>query len=279
MNSSASLLPRILAVALLCGAAPVFAATVIADFDGGNSNTAVDGYKGAAGDGWKGAWSIGGTRVAASSATVTTTSPVNGGGNYLSATIKTASETGSGNQQGFVQRQLDPTFLDLSQPITISFDLRIDTAPGANQVYSIFGSTDGNKGTGPGNTWTLSGGNTSAGWSFGSEASNIAVTAGVTYSFTLQLDPTTHTFVGSVTDGTDSYTSSALAFRNSTSTDIGQYINWGARLNTGGTTTTSLSFALDNIAISSIPEPSTCALLAGVCGLALGLASTLRRRR
>lgn len=269
----------------LAATTPLFAAPITANFTDGNTTSETDGYAGKAGDGWAGAWDINGNRLSNYVGSVVNTNPINNGGNYLSATFSTTtSTTGSNNSQGTVQRQLATGggasgFTDISKPVTLSFDLRLDSTLTSSQAYLLFGSTTNFKGTGPDNTWSIIG-NGGDNWKFGAGTgvdSGISVVFGKTYHFTLEIDPTTKSYLASVSDGTNSFTTStAINFRSTSATDIGQYLNFGAKLNNGTLTNTSVSLSLDNLSV--IPEPSTVALLGAVAGIG-AITTTVRRRR
>jgi len=82
-------------------------AVTVADFTGGNSSAIVDAFQGIAGSGWQGGWVMNQTN-ATSTGTVSNTSPLNGGGNYLAMT-STTSGTGA-SATGWNRRQYLPLF-------------------------------------------------------------------------------------------------------------------------------------------------------------------------
>lgn len=268
----------------LCAVTPVFAAPIVANFDDGNSSTYPDGYGGTAGGGWADGWKTGGNRFSTSATTgsVINTNPLNGGGNYLRFTVATTKALGNvGNSQGFVQRQVNKSaigFTDISQPLTISFDFRPETTLTSGQSYFMFGSTSNYAGTGDPNTWGISGaGDAGSTWQFGAVKSGISIVTGTVYHFTLEIDPATQSYFGTVSDGVSSFTTeAAVLFRALGATNAGEWLNFGVKLaNSGTAVDASASFSIDNLMI--IPEPSTVALLTTAAGIAM--VRMFRRRR
>lgn len=282
---------RLAAVALVCVASSAFGAT-IANFDGGNGTGSVDAFVGTAGDGWLGAWSSAGSNGSSTSGTVTTSSPlVSGSGNYLSATVN-GSSTNSANTQAYTGRVLDATAFDYAEPIALSFLFRPDSAfsSGSSQFRIMQNAPGVTSGTGPSNLWTISSGTTATPtWSFGGLPtsggtnqlfdSGISVVTGHVYSFSLLLDMTEKSYVGTVTDlnTSVSFTSNVIFFRNQGSV-TNTALEFGALLATGGSTTgQSMNFSVDSISVSNIPEPSTTVAFMGIG--ALGMTLAMRRRK
>lgn len=284
------------AAVLLCGlpAVSVPGATVIANFDGGNGTGSVDAYAGTAGNGWFGAWSTIGSNGATVSASVATTSPlVSGSGNYLSATVN-GSGTNAANTQAYTGRVLDASVFDYAQPIEISFLFRPDSAfsSGSSQFRIMQNAPGVTNGTGPSNLWVISSGATAAPtWNFGGLSapdgvnqnfdSGITVVAGHVYSFSLLLDMTEKSYVATVLDlnTSASFTTGTIYFRNQ-GTVTNTALEFGALLAASASTTgQSMTFSVDGISVSNIPEPSTIALLAGAAALTAGLGVRRRRTR
>lgn len=284
--------PRNLTIAaLLCAASSAFGAT-IAHFDDGVGTGSVDAYTGMAGGGWLGAWTNASVNGSTVSGTVLNTTPlVSGSGNYLRATLN-GSATNNANTQGYTGRVIDPTAFDFAEPIVLSFDFRPDTAfSSASSQFRILQNAPGMTGaTGPNNLWTITSGVTATPtWNFGGSAtpggtfanndSGISVVTGHVYSFELTLDMTNKSYVGTVTDldTNASFTSGVMYFRYQTSVTT-TALEFGALLATGGATTgQSMSFSVDNISISQVPEPSAFAVLLGAGALAA--TGAVRRRR
>lgn len=292
MNLHSSLTKIIFAGLLACGGASAFAATVVANFDGGAGTGSVDAYVGTAGGGWSGAWSNAGSNGSTVSGAVVTTSPlVSGAGNYLSATVN-GSATNAANTQAYTGRVLDAAAFDFAQPISLSFLFRPDSAfSSASSQFRIMQNAPAmTSATGASNLWTISSGTTATPtWNFGGLPtstganqnfdSGISVVTGHVYSFNLTLDMTAKSYVATVTDmnTSDSFTSGIIFFRNQGSV-TSTALEFGALLATGGATTgQSMTFSVDNISASNIPEPSTVAALMGVG--ALGITLGVRRRR
>ena len=277
---------------LCCVAAPVLSADVVANFDGGNGTAVVDAYLGKAGGGWSGAWSSAGSNASTVSGSVITTAPLaSGSGNYLSATVN-GSATNAANTQAYTGRVLDPASFDFAQSISLSFLFRPDSAfsSGSSQFRIMQNSPGMTSATGATNLWTISSGTTATPtWNFTGALtaggtnqlfdSGISVVTGHVYSFSLLLDMTGKSYVGTVTDlnTSASFTSDVIFFRNQGSV-TSTALEFGALLASGGSTTgQSMNFSVDNISVSNIPEPSTVAALMGVG--ALGITLVTRRRK
>lgn len=275
----------IIPVAMLWVTVPSYAATVIANFDGGNSTSVVDAYQGKAGNGWTGAWSTAGTNSISVTGLVASASPLlSGSGNYLTGTIA-GPTSNNANSQGYIGRVVSATSFDYAVPLQLSFLYRPDTTLSGSQRYRILGNANSVTGaTGPSNLFTIDSGTTATPtWNFGGAAtsdSGLSVIAGDTYSFTLSLDMHAHSYTATVLNLTtsDSWTSSSIGFRN-TATVSDFALELGALIATGGAQTSAnqVHFSADSISISNIPEPTTIAALMGA-GV-LGMALIARRRK
>ena len=288
INHPASSLKKSLALALVVACVPgaLSAAVSTLGFTGGTGTASFDQYTGIAGGGWNGAWGSSGT---ASTVAVSSTTPIGSGGNYLS--VINTNTTGDSP----IYRQFDST---LGQSVTaayqVSYSLRLDTLGNFNNVNDYISLSD--SATSGGTSTTSSffirafgavSGTANAGvWAFyngpqngGGYNSNLwinssmALTAGTTYSFTINIDPTTKTYSVSIFDGSTTATATGLGFR-SNSFSGGSYLNFTTR-NDAATTSDTIAYSLDNISVSAIPEPSTYAALAGL-GV-LGFAGYRRR--
>ncbi|MDB5294601.1 MAG: hypothetical protein JWO31_584 [Phycisphaerales bacterium] len=289
--------------------APAAGGATVATFDGGNDTTnggtatpAPDTFRGTAGGGWQAAWTTAGT-IAGS---VTNTTPVDGGGNYLVATSAgtTAAATGAWSRK--YGGATDPA-VSLGARHTISWTMRIDESAasltsnftnGADR-YQAFGDATALSTTATSNEWlvgafgadpaTSTPGFVAKRWEFYNASattnaftsgalvdSGIALTSGATYRFTITTDPATKTYVGSVTDLANpgaTFTSGTLNWRTaSTNTTglAGGVLEFGNSGNAAGETR---AFSLDGVQV--VPEPAAAGLLAG----AVGIAAAGRRRR
>ena len=282
---------------LVLVALPATAATV-ADFSDGNG-AGGDSFPGGVGGGWQGGWSVVSDKTTAS-ATVVSASPLNGGGNYLSAA---SSAAGTGTAVAAWGRRYGESGggPSLSQSQTISWTFRVDESSASlssgfttgNDRYQFFGATNPANSSAASNEWFVfaSGGNPAAvpgfvanSWGFydgGATStafnsgtfidSGISLSSGVTYSFTIVTDPASRTYVGTVSDGTTQFVSEPLNWRSYSTnpTTSGGYFFAGVSADTGAEERT---FSLDGIHI--VPEPSC--LLLGIAGL---LPLTVLRRR
>lgn len=277
------------AIAILL-ASPLAHAQVVADFTGGNGTASVDQYQGIAGDGWLNAWGVNTTGTSGGTSfvpTVTNTSPLNGGGNYLSTTLT----AGSGSSKGTVQRIVDGTSFDLASPYTVSFDIRLDTAfttfTADTDYLQIFDRINPDSSDFGGNgAWLIraagasvntitarnwmyyNGGKNAAGYNPANFVdSGVALVPGTVYSFLIAVDPVNLEYTVSINGG---LASAAMGFRNNTAANLGGLMFGGQTSGTGET----ITFSVDNIAV--VPEPSVTAL-----GIVAGVAvlTVLRRRK
>jgi hypothetical protein len=264
--------------------------------NGGSIAPTPDSFTGTAGNGWTGAWATGSTQGNLVAGVLSTT-PLNGGGNYLGATVTATSFAG----QADVYRSYTSTGdLQTTGPYTIQFDFRVDETSShyasnfTNRfdVYAFGGASNGTKldeGTGGAfETWRIDFfGATAFGVArghFGFEDgdrtgsttvsglqndidSGLMVIPGTTYHFTINIDPATRSWQGSVTDGTLSYTSGILGFRSSEFDSLAIWFN--GRADVSGETR---AFAVDSIRISAaVPEPSSWNLLGSGLASHVGL--------
>lgn len=254
-------------VVFFAGMAFVFAASafaqISANFTAGNSGTQVDGYTGTTGSGWTSAWTMnkGSAASITFANTVTSVSPLNGGGNYLSVQVSNSST--ATDYGGAVARQFDTTVVSPTAPYQLSFDFRGDGslnqgASDTNSQYSIFGSTaNAASGLDANTTWgigaTYAGG--SAQWRYYNGSSTMVSTglpyvSGSTYRIVVSIDPATHTYSFSINTGTSTYNSPAgLAFRTA-ATGVNK-IFFGARDDKDHTG--FVPFSLDSVLLG-LPE-------------------------
>jgi hypothetical protein len=267
---------------------------ITAEFTDGNGTSSVDQWTGIAGDGWAGGWTS--LLPTGDSATVTSTTPLNGAGdNYLSVTDSTAGGAGNHNIVRSITSFGD---VDTSQKYTIRWKWRFDGSVtdmegGAfNDRIHFYGNNGNTNGTSATNSWVVGWASADAGtltvfddhWYFfdnntgtAFNTSNqidtgIGLTAGVVYEFVVTVDPAAGTYDASIDDGTDNFSATGLTFRNGLT---GQFNSLHFGTNTSDGSFDS-SYALDSVTISAVTVvPSPTALPAGL--LMLG-AMAMRRR-
>ena len=235
-------------------------------FDGGEGTTAVDQYTGIAGDEWLEGW-IAQIQDGINASVVNTTPVVAGGGNFLLLSDVEGSE-------GVTRRFSMPT----DSAYTLSLDLRVDSVPDSGGTINL--STGSGRSVNTDSTNFVQaiasvGGN----WSFrdgivdvnSTVHSDIALTEGGVYHFQFDVDPVAKSYAVSLSDGTDTFNSETIYFRNQTDTASAStaYFELGAQYGSG-----AYGFSLDNVSL--VPEPSTLILAALAL---LGLAFCGRRRK
>lgn len=191
-------------------------APIIADFEGGDSYKAVDAYVGRPGDGWKSPWKpqLNGVNIFAE----TKPNP-SGKGNSLHISMSSTSESVEGNKQGSLWRQFDGKGdVDVAKPLQYSFTVQPLTPLGNNQRLVVFNRIGGpHSGTDAANTWNITA--LPTGWKLGSEDTGVSVESGSSYTFTVKVNPASRTWVGTISDGTTTYTSGEQAFRADSTSD------------------------------------------------------------
>lgn len=267
--------PHLLAMALLLliGLEPLAAATISDDGDA---------YPGTIGSGWTSTWS---TKLAGTytvTADTSTSSPLSGGGSYI-----TFASSPNGGTAGTINRSFDSTSsgVDATKAYTISFNYRPDVTPSSvgAETYTIFSAGVASASTFSNDYWQIAGSN--GGWYVYSgngsggvtqTATGISVVAGTTYQFTINVDPTTRTWSLFLSDGTNSFTSLSQNFRITSANYVvpsNTFLEFGTSV---GTSTRDLGFSVDSIVVSSVPEPTVTAL-AGIGLLVLGCGWYQRR--
>ena len=261
-------------------------AATLANFDDGNGSGSPDAFPGTAGAGWAGGWTN------APLGTVINTNPWNGGGKYLSV-----SNSGAGSFA--MQRQFglpDPT-----KPHTIRWQWRFDgdfndfTSAGEDRIH-FFGDDNGSEtGSGGGNSWLIGVTNNRPGFGAvdnefyffdGTGGSGFSVANmfdtdlllqdDTIYDFEVFVDPDAGTYNATVSDGINTVSAFGLGFRNQNAAP-GTYDFVGFGLNASGAGD-DLTFALDSISISQIPEPASFAIWS-LLGLGLAGMGYYRTRR
>ncbi|MFA6286645.1 MAG: PEP-CTERM sorting domain-containing protein [Opitutaceae bacterium] len=235
---------------------------------------------GGTGNGWLSGW-----RSSTSNTTVTAkvldTTPLNSGGNYFSTTIATGATTSV--DRGGIGRGYDFTGNSLATTaFNVNFDFRVDTLV-ANLRYDIFDTSARGFSPNSNTSWQLEAHD--GFWFVRNGAldtsTGMAFSAATTYSISIGVNTATSKWSYSIYDGSTTVSGTALNFRgNGTNTDTNPA---GARwfMVTAGeiadAAAASTTFSLDNLVISTIPEPSTTALLFGAA--TLGAVCIWRRRR
>lgn len=245
-------------------------ADIVAGFSDGNSTSLADGYAGTTGNGWVGGWTTVGTPNSGFTNTVINTNPLNGGGNYLSASVSYSGTGASG--QGTIARSFDTSVVSNASPLRYTFDIRIDSGfYDSNDIVKIFNSTNSTQisGTGSTVTWGIStqGSGSNVTWLYqndgNSVSTGVSVVVGTVYHFVVSVDPASNAYSFTLSDGADvNYSSSVASFRNDAGVD-GDRLYFGAVVDRDQhpTSPPTMSFSVDNISIAAIPEPAAFGLL------------------
>ncbi|PAW76266.1 MAG: hypothetical protein B9S32_15565 [Verrucomicrobia bacterium Tous-C9LFEB] len=249
------------------------AATVIEDFEGS--------YPGSAGSGWATAWVQTLGSGVGLNAQLTNTSPLQtGGGQYLSVSLSATSANSATVNRAFN----NTTGIDVASPYQVQFALRLDAALISGQQISLYASPGSSSVTSSNvswsivadstNGWLINNGNKSGGVT-SQVSTGLSLSSGVTYLFTIDVDPTTKAWNVSIDSTAGNYdnTGAAFGFRTAaTTTMTTPTLSFGGKPGSDGT---SLDFSIDNLSITQVPEPATPALI----GLGIALTVVLRRRR
>lgn len=236
---------------------------VAARFNDGNSTTAVDAYAGMAGNGWNTAWQtkVNDADYASITPTVVTSSdlgynPIKAGtGNYLQMVAQGGTNASSSNPgQAGVGRDygcINANGIDWTKKHTVSFTVRIDedlsTFTGFYDRYQFVDAPAVAASTGSSCTWEICAfGNTGTGitedmvrqWVFidGSSTyvdSNIDLTAGGVYDFTVVIDPSDKTYDVSVSNGATTASFADLAW-HAPAAQIGAFVSFATTMDTVG---------------------------------------------
>lgn len=266
-------------------------AQIVANFTGGTGTTQPDQYTGAAGGGWSGGWSA----TTNTSGSVSSATPLDGGGNYLSVALTSSAVSGS------VRRQYTSgSGVSIATTYRISFDWRFDGNKSAMTVFEdriqFFGDTSAVAGSATTNTWLI-------GWAAADGTNNdihggswyffdrnvssdftvanmfntgMGLDAGTVYSFTVDVNPVAGTYSATISNGLTSVSATELGFRRGAVNVSASPAHLGFGVNRS-TTSDNVTFALDSLSITAVPEPAGAAAIAGLavfCGVV-----TARRRR
>lgn len=264
-------------------------AVLTLEFSGGGNSTTpvtntVDAWTGMTGSGWSSVWSSEFRSTSANGAVAVENSApiVAGDGNYLHVTYNKG--TGEG-QAARVSRQWNTSAISLTQPITMSFDLRTDTQVAGNyQTFTIFGSSSATPFTSGNDSWQLA--SDGGGWYARNQTSPTtstlvkiydtvtqgAITANSVWHFELTINPLTDTYGVVLTNLATNltYSVSDLGLRNGADSSL-SYINFISNV---GSLATTNGFSIDNISV--VPEPAVVTLL--VMGLLGGFSGRVMRR-
>lgn len=229
-------------------------ADAVAGFNGGTTSV-VDAYPGLVGNGWKEPW-----KVVTGSCTMTNTStnsaPMEPHGDYyLSSNLTTTSASGS---CGTVYRRVDSAVIDMAKPHRFLFDVRINKVT-SDMRYTICDQVGGaNAGTGPADSWTISGIN--GRWQFWDGNANAyynlatgvaTITEGAVYHFIVDVDPASRSWQATLRTGTTVATTAVLGFRSTSAID-GEYLLFNI-MNSTGTNINNFSWDMDNISVLQYP--------------------------
>lgn len=253
---------------------------------GGQWLGAVPGY-GPIGAEWLGGWrnSSNNTNGNNSSYILNTSPLVTGGGNYISYTVNTA--TGNAFAGSSLTRAYNATEISSSGTAAFSttFDFRADSFTGGPVRFNLSNSYNRTPNYDSSATWVLSAYNGL--WYAGNGpganfvSTGMAFTAGVTFSLAITENPVTKLWDLTISNGTTSNSLTGLNYRTAAwaagddSVPDARWLTFSAS-ETGTTSVgASATFSVDNVVLTSIPEPST-AILLGVA--TLGAAFMLRRR-
>ncbi|RYD25219.1 MAG: hypothetical protein EOP87_24810, partial [Verrucomicrobiaceae bacterium] len=223
------------------------------------------------GTGWSAGWTQG-----ASTGTVVSTDPLNGGGNYLSVTTGTTTSSNTG-----ISRSIGAM---AASPYTLTFNWRYDGNLANFVSYDDrihFGaSTAVDYGTNPNFSWLIGvvGGDNTTNFSEGEwyfyngssstttsentfvpgdmRMTGLFLQSGVVYSFTVTVDPASQTYSASISDGSGGFfNASGLNFRNQGATDGASNLLFGGATTGSPTADHALTWSIDSISV--VPEPSS----------------------
>jgi hypothetical protein len=249
---------------------------------GTSSFLADPGFGGTSSGAWLTGWRSALSNVTASGL-VSASSPLNGGGNHLTASLK-ASSSSTALNSGAIGRSYAAVANSLTTTThAISFDFRLDALP-STMSFDIYDASSRSNAANASTAWQFS--SNGGVWSYrngaSTEVTTMTVDVGTTYSFSINVNPVTFKYDFSISNGTTSVSASAVSFRNNSfATDTSVGFEGGRWLEFGAAETSDVfnqiaTYSVDNFSIGAIPEPSTYALLTGTS--LLGFAFFRRRR-
>lgn len=281
-------LPAALLATCLLAAPGLTAQVATLQFADGNGTSSVDQWTGTAGGGWLGGWvaAVDSGSLDVNHAVSTADPFTGGGGTYLSASSTILGTFGGQSRNGFYRQYNGVGLGDL---LTFRWNFRIDSTTGCTNAFTDnikFMDTSNQQVFNPGSsttaTWFLelrgaAGNLTVRARNGGATVDTANVFAiGTDYAFQVTSNPSTKTYSFNITDmGTSSVVASGanLSWWNSGESSHGGTLNFITGIE-GNSVGDHVHYALDGVAISAVPEPSTYALL----GLGLGALLGLRRR-
>jgi hypothetical protein len=266
--------------AALLSVAIAASAAVVADFAGGEGTGTPDSFKGTAGEGWAGAWTIARSDVPATpestaTATVATAAELSsGGGSYLQ--VELVGAAGAGLHRATARRSFATTSagggVDATKPHTITWKFRLDDADLAGFTSSNDGllfadRTDITTGTGAQQTWAIKAqgdvngkrffavnGNGSGGVA-GHKDLGLPLAVNTVYTFVVTVRPGTDwagtTYDVSLSNGADTKSVTGVKFRNKDVFTSGGNLQFTAESNA---TAESRKFSIDSIRAEPVAE-------------------------
>lgn len=227
------------------------------NFDGGNDTGLVDAFTGMSGGGWTTPWTV--SPGASGAPTVVNTNPLTAsGGNYLQVDL-------TGSDRNVIRQYGNTPDFNVASNHSISWQWRLDEPFEANSQFDrinfFANASPSSSSTTSTNSWTIGVAPTLMGhdsWyfydrqldnSFGPQNAvntGMALTPGVTYSFSVDLNPVAGTYDASISDGVHQFTAEDLNFRSPSLSST--YLHFGGKVSNGSSD--ALSYSLDSVAIT-----------------------------
>ncbi len=257
------------------------AATIVADFTGGNSDTLVDAWTGAAGEGWAKKWntSKNGTDTLFTGTTKSDVPLTPSGGNYLTSTL---SNPGTGTPSAVVARQYENyETIDLAKEHTVSFEFRLDSSLSDLGRLMFFDGIKTSRDASDGDpTWMIRYDSTATNFTIYNgttqQNTNVSLLSGNVYRFTIRINPAQKQYmvlIENLTNPGSKYESPDWLNFYTDKNSAGGYLNFAGRVVSG--TGKEVTMSLDSIHITAaIPEPSSLTLI----GLVIGGVWLIKRR-
>jgi hypothetical protein len=228
----------------------------VLNFEGGMGTGEVDAYTGAVGGGWSTPWTI--SSQAVGSPVVTNVNPLTPeGGNYLSVAT-------TGTDRNVIRQYGNTPDFNIASPHTISWQWRLDSDFDVNSQFDrinfFANSAPSSSSTTVTNSWTIGVAPTLMGFdnwyvydrqidsSFGPENAvntGISLQQGVTYFFSVDVNPAEGTYKASISDGNQQFNSGDLSFRSPSINS--NYLHFGGKTSASSD---ALSYSLDSVTIS-----------------------------